>query len=186
MDLVRGRCAWSTHHPHPVQRSTGLPARRRRHLHLRSAAGMNPTVRKAFASPPVAEIVAHSGDGIVDKGAEASAAMVRRLIVCCDGTWNTPNEGVRGDPCPTNVNQTAGRGDRLGGTQQLCFYEGGLASTGGSDCGAERSASASTAPAEIARCGWPTWRLSADSSFKRRPSRRRLRMPPRRHETGWS
>jgi len=35
-----------------------------------------PTVRKAFASPPVAEIVAHSGDGIVDKGAEASAAMV--------------------------------------------------------------------------------------------------------------
>ena len=31
-----------------------------------------PTMRKAFASPPVAEIVAHSGDGIVDKGAEAS------------------------------------------------------------------------------------------------------------------
>jgi len=76
---------------------------------------MNPTVRKAFASPPVAEIVAHSGDGIVDKGAEASAAMVRRLIVCCDGTWNTPNEGVRGDPCPTNVNQTAGRSRRSTG-----------------------------------------------------------------------
>ena len=74
-----------------------------------------PTVRKAFASPPVAEIVAHSGDGIVDKGAEASAAMVRRLIVCCDGTWNTANEGVRADPCPTNVNQTAGRSRRSTG-----------------------------------------------------------------------
>ena len=29
-------------------------------------------MRKAFATTPVAEIVAHSGDGIVDKGAEAS------------------------------------------------------------------------------------------------------------------
>ena len=74
---------------------------------------------------------------------------------------------------PTLTRRRGDRGDRLGGTQQLCFYEGGLASTGGSDWGAERSASASTAPAEIARCGWPTWRLSADSSFKRRPSRRR-------------
>ena len=42
-----------------------------------------------FATTPVAEIVAHSGGGIVDKGAEASA-MAKRLIVCCDGTWNTP------------------------------------------------------------------------------------------------
>jgi hypothetical protein len=29
-------------------------------------------------------------------------------------------------------------------------------------------------------CGWPTGRVSADSSSKRMPSQRRLRMPPRR------
>jgi hypothetical protein len=34
-------------------------------------------------------------------------------------------------------------------------------------------------------CGWPTGRVSADSSSKRMPSQRRLRMPPRRHKTGW-
>lgn len=36
------------------------------------------------------------------------------------------------------------------------------------------------------RCGgWPTRRVSVDSSSKRMPSQRRLRMPPRRHKTGW-
>jgi hypothetical protein len=45
---------------------------------------------KGISPTPVAEIVAHSGGGIVDKGAEASA-IAKRLIVCCDGTWNTPN-----------------------------------------------------------------------------------------------
>lgn len=34
-------------------------------------------------------------------------------------------------------------------------------------------------------CGWPTGRVSVDSSSKRMPSQRRLRMPPRRHKTGW-
>jgi hypothetical protein len=55
-----------------------------------TAAGMHPRCERHFATTPVAEIVAHSGGGIVDKGAEASA-MAKRLIVCCDGTWNTPN-----------------------------------------------------------------------------------------------
>jgi hypothetical protein len=45
---------------------------------------------KGISPTPVAEIVAHSGGGIVDKGAEASA-IAKRLIVCCDGTWNTSN-----------------------------------------------------------------------------------------------
>ena len=82
---------WSRKHGHHrVQRPTGLPARRRRHLHLRPAAGMHPRCERHFATTPVAEIVAHSGGGIVDKGAEASA-MAERLIVCCDGTWNTLN-----------------------------------------------------------------------------------------------
>jgi len=34
-------------------------------------------------------------------------------------------------------------------------------------------------------CGWPTGRVSADSSSKRMPSQRRLRMPPRRHKAEW-
>ena len=93
---------------HQVQRPTGLPARRRRHLHLRPAAGMHPRCERHFATTPVAEIVAHSGDGFVDKGAKASAT-AKRLIVCCDGTWNTLNQAVCGDPCPTNVSQMAGR-----------------------------------------------------------------------------
>jgi hypothetical protein len=54
-------------------------------LHLRPPAGMHPRCERHFATTPVAEIVAHSGGGIVDKGAEASA-MAKRLIVCCDGT----------------------------------------------------------------------------------------------------
>jgi hypothetical protein len=122
----RAGCAWSTAphaalvlcrarravepqaRHHQVQRPTGLPARRRRHLHLRPAAGMHPRCERHFATTPVAEIVAHSGDGFVDKGAEASAT-AKRLIVCCDGTWNTLNQAVCGDPCPTNVSQMAGR-----------------------------------------------------------------------------
>ena len=34
-------------------------------------------------------------------------------------------------------------------------------------------------------CGCPAGRVSADSSSKRMPSQRRLRMPPRRHKTEW-
>jgi len=34
-------------------------------------------------------------------------------------------------------------------------------------------------------CGWPTGRVNADSSSKRMPSQRRVRMPPRRHKTEW-
>ena len=28
---------------------------------------------------------------------------MKRLILCCDGTWNTPDERDRGVPVPTNV-----------------------------------------------------------------------------------
>jgi hypothetical protein len=34
-------------------------------------------------------------------------------------------------------------------------------------------------------CGWPTGRMSADSSSKRMPSQPHPPMPPRRHKTGW-
>jgi uncharacterized protein (DUF2235 family) len=29
--------------------------------------------------------------------------MAKNLIVCCDGTWNTPEQREGGLPCPTNV-----------------------------------------------------------------------------------
>ena len=45
---------------------------------------------------------------------------------------------------PTLARWRGDRGHRLGRTQQCCFYEEGSPSTGGSDSGAERSASAST------------------------------------------
>ena len=51
---------------------------------------------------------------------------------------------------PTLARWRGDRGHRLGRTQQCCFYEEGSPSTGGSDSGAERSASAST------RCVTPT------------------------------
>jgi hypothetical protein len=83
--LCRERRAVEPQAVPPGSTPNGLPARRRRHLHLRPAAGMHPRCERHFATTPVAEIVAHSGGGIVDKGAEASA-MAKRLIVCCDGT----------------------------------------------------------------------------------------------------
>jgi hypothetical protein len=111
-------------------------------------------MRKAFATTPVAEIVAHSGDGFVDKGAEASA-MAKRLIVCCDGTWNTLNQAVCGDPCPTNVSQMAGRSRiSTGRNATTLLLRGGSASTGGSDSGAP----------------WPSTRGAARSGPPRGPA----------------
>ena len=33
--------------------------------------------------------------------------MPKRLIVCCDGTWNRPDELNDGVPAPTNVSKLA-------------------------------------------------------------------------------
>lgn len=33
--------------------------------------------------------------------------MPNRLIVCCDGTWNTADQATAGGPCPTNVTKLA-------------------------------------------------------------------------------
>ncbi len=54
--------------------------------------------------------------------------MTRRLVVCCDGTWNRPDEMRSGAPAPTNVAKVA-----LGlaresedGTEQVLFYQKGV------------------------------------------------------------
>lgn len=54
--------------------------------------------------------------------------MRKRIIVCCDGTWNTPDQERGGEPAPTNVVQIAqaiAPTDETG-CEQLVFYHSGL------------------------------------------------------------
>jgi len=50
-----------------------------------------------------------------------------RLIVCCDGTWNTPDESTHDTASPTNVAKLA-RAVATGGDQVL-YYETGVGTT---------------------------------------------------------
>lgn len=55
---------------------------------------------------------------------------MKRLIVCCDGTWNQADQARDGDPCPTNVLSIACRiakrdpGDTT--VSQVLFYDQGV------------------------------------------------------------
>lgn len=54
--------------------------------------------------------------------------MPKRLIVCCDGTWNTPDQLNGGQSAPTNVTKLAlamAAAD-AGGTEQRTFYHPGV------------------------------------------------------------
>src|SRR4051812_39519813 len=54
--------------------------------------------------------------------------MPKRLVVCCDGTWNRPDQLSEGVAAPTNVSKLAlavARRD-AGGTEQLLHYEPGV------------------------------------------------------------
>lgn len=57
---------------------------------------------------------------------------MKRLIVCCDGTWNTPDQEQDGVPIPTNVvriyNAIKSVGDD--GTEQRKYYHPGVGSEG--------------------------------------------------------
>src|SRR5262249_13335108 len=52
----------------------------------------------------------------------------KRLVVCCDGTWNTPDEVRDGKPCPTNVTKIARAvvtpQDAQGIAQRLYYHKG--------------------------------------------------------------
>jgi uncharacterized protein (DUF2235 family) len=53
--------------------------------------------------------------------------MPKRLVLCCDGTWNTPDQQQDGRPCPTNVTKVAlglARQDDAGVEQRLCYQPG--------------------------------------------------------------
>ncbi len=60
--------------------------------------------------------------------------MTKRLVICCDGTWNTPDRVDRGEVCPSNVAKIALSIARAGadGTEQLLYYDKGVG-TGMSD-----------------------------------------------------
>lgn len=58
---------------------------------------------------------------------------MKRLVVCCDGTWNTPEQEENNTPAPTNVirlyNSVAARD--AAGTEQLRYYHPGVGVEGG-------------------------------------------------------
>jgi uncharacterized protein (DUF2235 family) len=54
--------------------------------------------------------------------------MSKKLIVCCDGTWNTANQERDGVPTPTNVVRISGAmaGQSADGCVQLVYYREGV------------------------------------------------------------
>ena len=52
---------------------------------------------------------------------------MKRLVVCCDGTWNSADQQSNGKPCPTNVVKLAYRvAKHDGSTPQIVFYDQGV------------------------------------------------------------
>jgi uncharacterized protein (DUF2235 family) len=53
--------------------------------------------------------------------------MRKRLVLCCDGTWNKADQASNGHPCPTNVVKLAYRvAKRDGDIPQVIFYDQGV------------------------------------------------------------
>lgn len=56
---------------------------------------------------------------------------MKRLVICCDGTWNTPDQAKEGHPCPTNVTKLAlGVAESDGNVAQRLYYHRGVGSYG--------------------------------------------------------
>jgi len=59
--------------------------------------------------------------------------LMRNIVICCDGTWNTPEQETDGVPTPTNVvrlfNAVAEKDAK--GHQQVKYYHPGIGSEGG-------------------------------------------------------
>ena len=52
---------------------------------------------------------------------------MKKIILCCDGTWNTADQEHDGVPCPTNVVKIAYRiAKRDDGTPQIIYYDQGV------------------------------------------------------------
>lgn len=57
---------------------------------------------------------------------------MKRIVICCDGTWNSPDESKEGVPCPTNVVKLAGavRSESKDKIDQLMYYDPGVGTSG--------------------------------------------------------
>jgi len=57
---------------------------------------------------------------------------MRNLVICCDGTWNTPDQEHDGVATPTNVYRLSNAVESTApdGTRQLCYYHPGVGSEG--------------------------------------------------------
>ncbi len=56
---------------------------------------------------------------------------MKRIVICCDGTWNTPDESDAGVPMPTNVTRLAEVVlPHEGHTDQLVYYNAGVGTSG--------------------------------------------------------
>jgi len=56
---------------------------------------------------------------------------MKRIVICCDGTWNTPDESDAGVPMPTNVTRLAEAVlPHEGHTDQLVYYNPGVGTSG--------------------------------------------------------
>ena len=54
---------------------------------------------------------------------------MKRLILCCDGTWNKADQEENGVPCPTNVVKIGYRvAMRDGAIPQIVYYDQGVGS----------------------------------------------------------
>ncbi len=52
---------------------------------------------------------------------------MKRLVICCDGTWNSADQEDHGAPCPTNVVKLASRvAKRDGDVAQITYYDQGV------------------------------------------------------------
>ncbi|WP_340106058.1 DUF2235 domain-containing protein [Rhodohalobacter sp. 8-1] len=52
---------------------------------------------------------------------------MKRLILCCDGTWNSADQSANGTPCPTNIVRIAYRiAKRKDDLQQIVYYSQGV------------------------------------------------------------
>jgi uncharacterized protein (DUF2235 family) len=56
------------------------------------------------------------------------AVVPKRLIVCCDGTWNTADQAISGHPSPTNVTKLALSlaAEDAAGARQCVYYHPGV------------------------------------------------------------
>jgi uncharacterized protein (DUF2235 family) len=57
---------------------------------------------------------------------------MKKIIICCDGTWNSPDQEENGLPVPTNVTKLVRAINPLDGSNisQVVYYDSGVGTEG--------------------------------------------------------